>query len=219
MVIKLSLFLNAYAQFSSIKHIPLLTYFLSMERKHGPWVIKNTATKYKDKFLMLQVDKVTKPDGEPGSYATVRLKTGVAILPIDESGNVFLTKQFRYALGKQSIEVISGGIEDDGNPLEAAKREAKEELGIVADEWIDLGIFDLETSMVKGPVYLYMARDLKLKSADQDSTEDIKPLKVSMAEALTMVMDSKITHGPSCILILKANMALQKDLFQKKEIL
>lgn len=181
-----------------------------MGKKHGPWTINKTENKYKDEFIALDVDQVIKPDGEPGSYATVRIKTGVAILPIDEHGKVFLTKQFRYAIGRESIEVISGGIEEEGDPLEAARREAKEELGIEASEWIELGLFHLETSMIKGPVYLFIARDLSYTSTDQDDTEDIRPLKVSMDEALSMVMDSRITHGPSCILILKASMALKQ---------
>jgi 8-oxo-dGTP pyrophosphatase MutT (NUDIX family) len=181
-----------------------------MERKYGPWTIKSEAIEYKDEFIKLQVDQVTKPDGEPGSYATVRMKTGVAILPLDEEGNVYLTKQFRYAIGKQSIEVISGGIDEDGNPLEAAQREAKEELGIEAQEWIDLGVFHLETSIIRGPVYLYLAKKIYMHSTDQDSTEDIKLLKVNMQQATDMVMNGEITHGPSCILILKASLILDR---------
>jgi 8-oxo-dGTP pyrophosphatase MutT (NUDIX family) len=184
---------------------------MNMERKYGPWTIKSKATEYKDEFVELQVDQVIKPNGEPGSYATLKMKTGVAILPLDTNGDVYLTKQFRYALGKQSIEVISGGIDEDGNPLEAAQREAKEELGVEAEEWIELGIFDLETSIIKGPVYLYLAKNLAIQSADQDSTEDIQTLKVSMQKAIDMVMKGEITHGPSCILILKASLILHKD--------
>ena len=178
-----------------------------MERKNGPWTIKSTEKKYSDEFLELTVDEVIKPDGKLGVYATVQLKSGVAILPLDNEGNVYLTSQFRYAIGKESIEVISGGIEED-NPLEAAKREAEEEIGLVAEEWIELGIFHLETSMIKGPVYLFVVRNLHFKNAHQDSTENVKPLKKTFDEALQMVINNEITHGPSCVLILKAKMVL-----------
>jgi 8-oxo-dGTP pyrophosphatase MutT (NUDIX family) len=114
-----------------------------MEKKYGPWTIQSTENKYKDEFIELYVDQVIKPNGEPGHYATVRLKSGVAILPIDGEGNVYLTKQFRYAIGKDSIEVISGGIEEEGSPLEAAKRETEEEVGVKAKEWIEAGYFHL----------------------------------------------------------------------------
>jgi 8-oxo-dGTP pyrophosphatase MutT (NUDIX family) len=175
-----------------------------MEKKYGPWTIKSTENKYKDEFLELCVDQVIKPNGEPGHYATVRLKSGVAILPVDDKGDVYLTRQFRYAIGKDSLEVISGGIEEEGNPLEAAKREAEEELGIKAKKWTELGHFHLETSMIKGPVYLYLVKDLQFTQTHQDDTEDVKRVKMSLEEAVQLVMDSKITHGPSCVLLLKA---------------
>src|SRR3954468_17998581 len=83
-------------------------------------------------------DQVKKPDGAHGVYAAVNLKPGVAVLPIDEHGNVYLTRQFRYALGRESVEVPSGTLEPGEEPLAAARREVREELGIVADEWSDL---------------------------------------------------------------------------------
>jgi 8-oxo-dGTP pyrophosphatase MutT (NUDIX family) len=189
-----------------------------MERKNGPWSIIDTEKKYADEFLELNVDQVIKPDGKTGSYATVQLKSGVAILPMDKEGNVYLTRQFRYAIGKESIEVISGGIEEEGDPMEAAKREAEEEVGILGDEWIELGVFHLETSMIKGPVYLFVVKDLHFTKAHQDSTEDVKPFKKTFQEALQMVMNNEITHGPSCILILKTQMALQQDITKSKSI-
>lgn len=79
-----------------------------MEQRNGPWQIKRTVNKYKDEFLSLCVDEVIKPNGAPGTYATVQLKEGVAVLALDRGGRVYLTRQFRYAIGCDSIEVISG---------------------------------------------------------------------------------------------------------------
>ncbi len=181
-----------------------------MERKRGPWTVKETNSPYKDNFIEVFVDQVIKPDGEPGTYATVRMKKGVAILPVTKDGKVYLTSQFRYGIGKDSIEVISGGIDGEEPPIEAARREAKEELGIEAEDWIDMGFFDIETSIVQAPVYLFMVKGLEFTETDPDSTEDIKRIRVTLDEALQMVMENKITHSPSCVLILKAHLHLNK---------
>ena len=176
-----------------------------MTKKNGPWTIKKTEQKYKDDFIELNVDEVTQPDGEPGAYATVTMKDGICVLPIDDEDNVYLIKQFRYALGKKSIEVITGGMDKDESPLECAKREALEEVGVKAQEWIKLGKFDVDTSIVKCKISLYIARSLKFeKHTEQDSSEDIEPLRMSLEEAVDKVMNNEITHGPSCITILKA---------------
>jgi 8-oxo-dGTP pyrophosphatase MutT (NUDIX family) len=177
-----------------------------MERKNGPWVIKHTESRYKDAFLELQVDSVIKPNKEEGAYATVQLKRGVVILATNSRGQVYLTRQFRYAIEEESIELIAGGVDEGEDPLVAAKREAREELGIEADEWVSMGMMHLETSMIKGPVYLYSAHHLHCTDTDPDDTEDITGFKVSLQEAVDMVLQGKITHGPSCVLLLKAAM-------------
>src|SRR4051812_14061587 len=129
-----------------------------MEQNNGPWKIKARESKYKDAFLELCVDEVTKPNGEPGTYATVQLKRGIAVLPIDDDGYVYLTRQFRYAIGQESTEVISGGMEANEDPLVAAQREVNEELGIEGTRWTELGFLYLETSMLKSPTYLFVVQ-------------------------------------------------------------
>ena len=181
-----------------------------MAQKHGPWTIQETTQKYQNSFINVHEDQVLQPDGQPGMYATVKMIPGVAIVPIDSDRIVYLTRQFRYALGKESIEVVCGAIEEDEPPFEAAQREVQEELGIKAKEWIDLGVFDLDTSIVHCPVYLFLTKHLSFTQTNQEGTETIERLRMPLEAAVQMVMDSKITHAPSCLLILKAGNALSK---------
>lgn len=181
-----------------------------MAQKHGPWTIQETTQKYQDSFINVREDKVLQPDGQPGMYATVKMKPGVAILPIGSDARVYLTQQFRYALGKESVEVVSGAIEENEPPLEAAKREIREEVGIEAAEWIELGCFDIDTSIIDCPVHLFLAKQLTFTTTNREGTETIETVKVPLDVAVQMVMDSVITHAPSCVLILKADNVLAK---------
>jgi len=181
-----------------------------MTQKHGPWTIQETSQKYENSFINVREDQVLQPDGQPGMYATVKMKSCVAILPIDSDRVVYLTRQFRYALGKESIEVVCGALEEDEPPLEGAQREVQEELGIKAEEWIDLGVFDLDTSIVHCPVYLFLTKQLTFTQSHQEGTETIETLRMPLDRAVQMVMDNEITHAPSCVLILKAGNALSK---------
>ncbi len=182
-----------------------------MTQKHGPWTIQGTSQKYENSFINVREDQVLQPDGQPGMYATVKMKPGVAVLPIDSDRIVYITRQFRYALGKESMEVVCGSVEEDEPNLEAAQREAKEELGIKAEEWIELGVFDLDTSIIHCPMYLFLAKQLTFVEAEQEGTETIETLRLPLDEAVQMVMDNKITHAPSCVLILKAHKALNEN--------
>ena len=182
-----------------------------MEKRNGPWQIQKTENKYRDDFMSLCVDEVIRPDGAHGTYATVQLKEGVAVLALDRDGKVYLTRQFRYALGRDSIEVICGGIDEGEDPLDAARREAREELGVEGEDWQPLQHVHLETSMIKGPVHLYVVKNLHCTDKDPDDTEDIKGFRVPLEEAVQMVLRGEITHGPSCVLILKAFMTGKVD--------
>ena len=175
-----------------------------MEKKNGPWTIKETEKKFESDFFSVFEDKVIQPDGKDGSYATINLKNGVCVLPLDDEGFVYITKQFKYAFGRDSLEVAAGAIEDGEEPSNSVKREAEEELGIKAEELIDLGKIDTDTSIIKHQVHLFLAKNLNFREPNREATEEIKTLKIKLDDAVQKVMDGEITHAPSCILILKA---------------
>lgn len=181
-----------------------------MARKHGPWTIKKSVRKYRNQFIEVIEDQVIQPDDEPGKYAVVRVKPGISILALDEDGTVHLTKQFRYAVGRDSIEAVCGGIGEDEIPIDAAKRELKEELGIEADEWTELGTVDLDTSIINCPARLFLARRLRFTVKNEDDTEEIEPVRMTLYEAVRSVMESEITHGATCALVLKAFQLLHR---------
>ncbi len=172
-------------------------------KKHGPWTIKSSERLYKDRFVEFRVDEVVKPSGVESRYATGRMLPGVSVLALDEEGFVHLTKQFRYAVGKDSVEVVSGGLDAGEEERAAALRELKEELGIEAGELVDLGLVDAVTSQVSAPARIYLARDLKFGEHDRGGSELMETPRVTLDEAVRMVMDGEITHAISCVLILK----------------
>ena len=175
-----------------------------MERKHGAWTIRSSERLYADEFAEVWVDEVSRPDGSPGRRVTMRMKPGVAVLAVDDEGFAHLVKTFRYAVGKESVEAVQGGSEEGETEEESARRELKEELGIEAEEFTDLGLVDAVTSQVYAPARVFLARRLKFGAHERESTEHLQPLKVKFEEAVRMVMQGEITQGISCVLILKA---------------
>ena len=175
------------------------------ERKNGRFIIKSSVQKYKNPWIEVTEDQVIRPDGKAGIFGVVRMKDGISVLPLDDDGYVYMTKEFHYAIETEAIETASGGIDGNEEPVAAAKRELKEELGIEAEEWVDLGLVNPFTTVVKSSAKIFLAMGLKFGEDDQEGTENIKLVKVKLEEAVKMVMDSAITHGPSCVLILKVN--------------
>jgi ADP-ribose pyrophosphatase len=175
-------------------------------KQHGPWQIVESHEVYRDPWIVVRKDDVIRSDGKPGTHSVVTLKPGVTVLAVHDDGNVYLTEEFHYGVGRITIEAVSGGIEPGECPLETGKRELREELGIEAEEWIDLGLVDPFTASMVSPTQLYLARKLRFGDQSPEGTEQIRCVKMKLAEAVQKVIVSEITHGSSCVVILKAAM-------------
>ena len=180
-----------------------------MERKNGEWTIKETKKVFSNDFFQVFEDQIVQPDGKNGSYATIEFKRGSAVLPVDDENNIYITKQFRYAIERENFEAAAGTIEDE-NHLEAAKREAVEELGIEAEKWTDFGTIVENTSVTKTANKIYLAQKLIFTEQKPEGTEKIKVIKMPLKEALDKVMRGEISHDLTCILILKAYIYLNQ---------
>lgn len=176
--------------------------------KHGPWTIVGSREGYRDPWLAVRRDEVIRPDGNPGSYVVATLKPGVCVLAVGDDGTAYLTEEFHYGVGRVTLEAVSGGVEPGEDPLVTAKRELQEEIGLEADEWTDLGVVDPFTANVVSPTRLYLARGLRFVDDAPEGTEQIRRVAISLAEAVKKVLASEVTHGPSCVLILKAALRL-----------
>ncbi len=179
-------------------------------REHGPWKILKSEQMYSDPWIQLFRDQVQRPDGKPGTYATVHLKAGVCVIAMDDIGNLHLTKEFHYAVGRVTIEGVSGGIENDELPAVAATRELAEELGITAGRWTRMGTVDPFTAAVLSPVEVYLAEDLSFNETNPEGTELIEHVIMPIEEGIQAVLEGVITHAPTCVGILRIALLMQQ---------
>lgn len=174
-----------------------------MKRKNGNWTIKDTKKIFENEFFKVYEDDVLQPDGKPSKYATAHFIPGACVLAIDDEDFVYLTEQFRYVAGRNSLEVVAGAIEDE-TPLEAAKRELKEEVGVTAEKMTEIAVVQLDNSMIKNEVTFFVAKKLSFEKPDRDDSEEMKTVKIKFREAVKKVLSGEINHSLSRALILQA---------------
>jgi ADP-ribose pyrophosphatase len=160
---------------------------------------------YQGRLVQLREDDVTLPHGTETTYERVEIKHGASTLALEDNGDVWLVREWKYAVSRPSLEVVSGGIEPGEEPLAAARRELREEAGLHAEHWTPLGFVDPFTTMLVCPNYLFLARRLHHVERQLEEAEaHMELVRAPLRQAVQWVMAGEITHATSCVLILKA---------------
>lgn len=168
-----------------------------MKEKRGNWERLSSRIVHNNPFYQVREDKVVKPNGSEGFYNVVQSKGAVFIVALDEHQNVYLVELHRYTNNNLSIEVPAGGA-DGQDPLEAAKRELKEETGLTAASWKALGFVHPANGIIECKSYVFLAQELSQTNDNEQEEEGItRTLKVPIKEALLMIKDGKITDTES----------------------
>jgi 8-oxo-dGTP pyrophosphatase MutT (NUDIX family) len=149
-------------------------------------------------------DHVINPGGGENDYGKVHFKNrAVAILPLDDDGRIYLVGQYRYTLDEYSWELPMGGAPLDEKPLDAAKRELKEETGLVAERWTEVMRLHTSNSVTDEEGIVFLAEDLTQGEPEFEETENIEIRKLPLADAINMAMSGHITDAISVAALLR----------------
>ena len=180
-----------------------------MNEHHKPWKIIGEKPIYDNKWINVTEYDVINPSGGKGIYGKVHFKNfAIGIVPLDEEFNTYLVGQYRFTLNQYSWEIPEGGGPMDQDMLASAKRELKEETGLVAGEWTKLMNFHLSNSVCDEHGAIFLARKLKQEEAAPEETEDLMMKKIPFEEAYRMVEEGKITDSMAVAGILKVKLMI-----------
>lgn len=169
------------------------------------WQTLSSEEKYDNRWINVTEYQVINPAGGKGIYGKVHFKNkGIGIVAFDNDENTWLVGQWRYTLDEWCWEIPEGGGALDTDPIESAKRELKEETGLVAERWTMIQRAYLSNSVSDEEGFLFLAEDLTQQESELEDTEaDLKVWKLPFKDALQMVLTGKITDSLSVMGILK----------------
>jgi ADP-ribose pyrophosphatase len=148
------------------------------------------------------------PNHKNHSYQLVRHADSVTILPVDEKGLIHWVSQYRVGAEKELLELPAGVIEKGESPLECARREVQEEVGMAAAELLPLGSFYLAPGYCSEVNHAFLARKLSPSNLLSDEDEFIHIQAHSIEKSLQMVRDGKIKDAKSLATLLLAQPTL-----------
>jgi ADP-ribose pyrophosphatase len=154
----------------------------------------STTRPWTGRRVSVRVDEVERDDGHRTTREVVEHPGAVAILAWDGE-RLAMVRQWRHATGRILLEIPAGTLEPEEPPLETAKRELAEEVGLAAAEWEEAPRFFTAPGFCTELTHTYLATGLSDAPAEADADEQLEPGWMSLADALAACDDGRIADA------------------------
>ena len=168
-------------------------------------------TLYEGKVFTVHRGTVELPNGREAVRERIGHNGGAGVLPLDEDGNIYLVRQYRYGIDRELLEIPAGKLEPGEDPMEAARRELTEEIGFLPEEITSLGQLEPSPAYLGEIDYLFLGRGLTPCKAALDEDEFLEVIKLPFDDALQQVLDGTLTDAKTQIAIMKTALILKND--------
>lgn len=162
-------------------------------------------TIYRGDALNLGLEQARFPDGSEGTLEIIRHPGGAGAVALDDTGQVCLIRQYRYAADGWLWEVPAGRLEQGEDPLHTAQRELAEEAGLHAAQWQRLTAIFPSPGICDERITLYLARNLSPTDTAHEAQEFIERHWVPLAEAVDWIAQGTITDAKTIVALYAAS--------------
>ena len=164
--------------------------------------------KYSGIIVDVTLDEAELCDGRKARREVVHHPGGVSVLPLDDEGNCYLVRQYRYPVGDTTLEIPAGKLEKGEDVMTCAVRELSEETGFTAERFVDFGGIYSSPGFSTEIIHIYLATGLHPGASHPDDGEFLNVEKIPLRKLTDMTMRGELIDAKTVIAILKANQYL-----------
>lgn len=173
----------------------------------GHWrVLDEKELLRRDPWLRVYSQQVRLPDGQHiDSYHRIRLQDIAIVLAVDDHDRLLVFRGYRHGFGRVGISFPGGALDAGEEPLDAARRELREEAGLEAGRWERLHATVTNANYHCSTEHYFVARDLRVTGPIRsDDLESVEPLWLTRQEVEAQVrdFDTPVVLGVLCGLLL-----------------
>jgi 8-oxo-dGDP phosphatase len=175
------------------------------------WPVVSSAELVRGRLVSVRTDKVRMPDHESAERDVVIHPGAVAVLALDDAGQVLLIRQYRHPVRRLLWEIPAGLRDVSGEPPWAtARRELLEEAGYRARDWRLLADYYTSPGFSTERLRVFLARDLEfVPEAERDFVPEAEEAELVSAwlpldEAVRKVFAGDLHNGVAALGVLAA---------------
>ena len=168
----------------------------------------SSETLYTGKIFALRSDRVRMPGGKVVTREIVEHFGAVAVVAMDDDGNVPMVYQYRHAFGRRLWELPAGLLDVGGEAAHlTAARELMEEAGLKAADWSVLVDLDSTPGFSDESVRVYLATGLTQveRPAAHDEEADMTLEWYPLSDAVRKVLSGEVVNAIAVAGILAAH--------------
>ncbi|MDO6706033.1 NUDIX hydrolase [Photobacterium sp. 1_MG-2023] len=155
------------------------------------------------KGFSVEQDTHQLPDGRDITFTTVRHPGAVVIVPITDSGELVLLRQYRPAIGRWILEFPAGTVEKGEDLQICAQRELAEEAKFAAGHWQPLGELLPVPGFCDEVQHIFLATQLSPAEGELDADEVLEVLTLPVRSFLEKVAENEIQDAKTLAVFLK----------------
>lgn len=177
----------------------------------GAWPVAASRDLHRDGWVVaLREDRLRRPghpDEEPFRRIVVEHPGAAVVLAIDEEDRVVCLRQYRHPAATTFVELPAGLLDVDGeDPLDVARRELQEEVGLAADHWEPLLRTWSSPGISAERAHVFLARGLREVGRGDfvlaHEEAEMEVLRVPFADLLAAVLDGRVEDAPVQLAVL-----------------
>ncbi|MDY3925130.1 MAG: NUDIX hydrolase [Eubacteriales bacterium] len=173
---------------------------------------KDSTLLYDGKVLHVYKDIINLPNGKTGMREYCRHGGAVAVVPLTREGKVVCVRQYRYALGRVTLEIPAGKLDHPGEDhTEAALRELHEETGYRTPALTPIGELATSPAILTEIIYMYLAENLEPGETDPDDDEFLELVEIPLEELVGMILAGEIQDSKTQAAVLKVYLMKQRE--------
>lgn len=168
---------------------------------------------FRGKLINVEHWRVKLPDGQEAWREVGKHCGAVAVVPLDDAGNITLVRQHRIAVGRFTWEIPAGKLDhgSDEGLLVAAQRELEEETGLRAQNWELLTDIDTTPGFCNEHIAIFLATGLSQHEMHTDEDEFLHAASIPLHEAVQRVMAGEIRDSKTIAGVLMAHCKKQSE--------